>query len=144
MVYQLKARGVQLHIEYDGRDELSLNLLQGIPVNILKIDPSSVSGLELESPHSETVQKVIALARSSGMDVVAVGVETMEQLKKVKELKCAYGQGFFFSRPLDSDAAGALISIFGFGKLFSEPGEPGIAGPKALKPAGKFAPEKGM
>jgi EAL domain-containing protein (putative c-di-GMP-specific phosphodiesterase class I)/glycosyltransferase involved in cell wall biosynthesis len=121
IVYQLKARGVQLNIDYEGRDELSLDLLQGIPVNSLKIDPSFISGVELEGSHSETVQKVIELAHRSGLEVVAVGVETLAQLKKVKELQCAYGQGFYFSKPLDSDAAGALISISGLGRLFSGP-----------------------
>jgi EAL domain-containing protein (putative c-di-GMP-specific phosphodiesterase class I)/glycosyltransferase involved in cell wall biosynthesis len=140
IIYQLRARGVQLNIDYEGRDELSLDLLQGIPVNALKIDPSFVSGVELESSHSETVQKVIGLARSSGMDVVAVGVETRDQLKKVKELQCAYGQGFYFSKPLDSEAAGALISISGLGRLFSETDEQGSAQPKVIGSTSDLVP----
>ena len=83
---------------------------------------------------------MIELARSSGMDVVAVGVETMDQLRKVKELQCAYGQGFYFSKPLDSDAAGALISISGVGRLFSEPNEPGSAQPKVIGSTSDLVP----
>jgi EAL domain-containing protein (putative c-di-GMP-specific phosphodiesterase class I) len=97
--------------------------MQGIPVSTLKIDPAFISGMEPEGENAEMVQKVLALAQDAGIDVVAVGVETMEQLKRLKELKCEYGQGFFFSKPLDSDAAGALISISGLEKLVSETGK---------------------
>jgi EAL domain-containing protein (putative c-di-GMP-specific phosphodiesterase class I) len=49
------------------------------------------------------------LARNMGMDIVAEGVETREQLAYLKELKCEYGQGFLFSHPLDLDTACKLL-----------------------------------
>jgi EAL domain-containing protein (putative c-di-GMP-specific phosphodiesterase class I) len=121
-VIQLRARGVKLHIDYDSANESTLNLMQGITVSTLKIDPAIISSMELEGANAEMVQKVLGLAQDAGIDVVAVGVETLDQLKRLKELKCEYGQGFFFSKPLDSDAAGALISISGLEKLVSETG----------------------
>jgi EAL domain-containing protein (putative c-di-GMP-specific phosphodiesterase class I)/glycosyltransferase involved in cell wall biosynthesis len=120
-VIQLRARGVQFHVDLDSAGEADLSALQGIPISSLKIDPAFISGMALDGKDSGAVQKAVALARSAGIDVVAVGVETMAQLKKLKELKCDYGQGFFFSKPLDSEAAAALISISGLERLVTGP-----------------------
>jgi len=51
----------------------------------------------------------VTLARKLNVDVTAEGVETLEQLQKLRELKCGYGQGYFFSEPLESKAVDALI-----------------------------------
>jgi len=50
-----------------------------------------------------------------GMNMTAEGVETAEQLALLKELKCEYGQGYFFSKPINSEAATALIPKLGVG-----------------------------
>ena len=50
------------------------------------------------------------LAQNMCMEVVAEGVETLEQFARLRALKCEYGQGYLFSKPVDADAAGALIS----------------------------------
>lgn len=60
--------------------------------------------------HGETVRTIVALAHSLGMDVVAEGVETAEQLAALEALHCGYAQGFFFSDALDASAAEALIA----------------------------------
>jgi len=56
------------------------------------------------------VRTILALAHDLGMKVVAEGVETEEQLTKLKLMECEYGQGYLFNKPIDSRAAGALLA----------------------------------
>ncbi len=56
------------------------------------------------------IQTIVALAKNMGINVVAEGVETKEQLAKLRGLKCKYGQGYFFSKPVDSKAVEALLA----------------------------------
>jgi EAL domain-containing protein (putative c-di-GMP-specific phosphodiesterase class I) len=58
----------------------------------------------------EIVQAIATLAHTLGMDVVAEGVETAQQLELLRAMQCEYGQGYFFSQPLDARAAEALIT----------------------------------
>ena len=60
--------------------------------------------------NTEIVQAIVRLAHSLGMDVVAEGVETSQQLAHLRMLSCEYGQGYFFSKPVDSEVATALLS----------------------------------
>ena len=57
----------------------------------------------------EITETIVTLAQKIGVDVIAEGVETAEQLIQLRSLKCEYGQGYFFSKPLDSLAAETLI-----------------------------------
>lgn len=57
----------------------------------------------------EITETIVALARKLGVDVTAEGVETAEQLQQLRALKCDYGQGYFFSHPLDSQTAKELM-----------------------------------
>jgi EAL domain-containing protein (putative c-di-GMP-specific phosphodiesterase class I) len=76
---------------------------------VLKIDRSFVSGIGVSEGNLEIIQAIVTLAHQLGMDVITEGVETLEQLSELRKLKCEYGQGYLFSRPLDSLAAEALI-----------------------------------
>lgn len=110
MLEQLRALGVQLSIDDLGTGYSSLSRLHSFPVNTLKIDRSFVSQMGSEGENSEIVQAIVMLAHHIGMNVTAEGVETAAQLTKLKELKCEEGQGYFFSRPLTSQAAQDLIA----------------------------------
>jgi EAL domain-containing protein (putative c-di-GMP-specific phosphodiesterase class I) len=59
--------------------------------------------------NSEIVQAIVTLAQTLSMDVVAEGIEVSEQVSPLIALQCEYGQGYFFSKPVDSEAAGALL-----------------------------------
>src|SRR5262249_50717732 len=76
----------------------------------LKIDRSFVTRMCLDQEDRAIVQTIIALAHNLRLKLVAEGVETTEQLAQLKELGCEYGQGNFFSKPLDSSAAEELIA----------------------------------
>ncbi len=110
MLDRLKALGVQLSIDDLGTGYSSLSRLHSFPVNTLKIDRSFVSQMGSEGENSEIVQAIVILAHQIGMNVTAEGVETAAQLLKLKELRCEEGQGYFFSRPLTSQAAQELIA----------------------------------
>jgi diguanylate cyclase (GGDEF)-like protein/PAS domain S-box-containing protein len=106
MLLQLRALGIRLSMDDFGTGYSSLSYLHRFPIHTLKIDRSFVSGGDGEN---EIVRTIIMLARNMGMDIVAEGVETKEQLAYLKELKCEYGQGFLFSHPLDVDTACKLL-----------------------------------
>ena len=106
MLMQLRALGIRLSMDDFGTGYSSLSYLHRFPIHTLKIDRSFVSGGDGEN---EIVRTIIMLARNMGMDIVAEGVETKEQLAYLKELRCEYGQGFLFSRPLDLDSACELL-----------------------------------
>lgn len=106
---QLRAMGIKLSIDDFGTGYSSLGRLYSFPINILKIDRSFVSPMDANNKNLEIIEIIVTLADKLGMDVTAEGVETQEQLALLRKLNCEYGQGYFFSRPLDSSAAEALI-----------------------------------
>lgn len=109
MLYELKDLGIRLSIDDFGTGYSSLARLHHFPIDELKIDRSFVNSMSSDSGNSEIVEAIIALAQKLNLDVTAEGIETPEQLAKLRELKCKYGQGFFFSRPLDSAAVRELV-----------------------------------
>jgi diguanylate cyclase (GGDEF)-like protein/PAS domain S-box-containing protein len=117
MLLQLRALGIRLSMDDFGTGYSSLSYLHRFPIHTLKIDRSFVSGGDGEN---EIVRTIIMLARNMGMDIVAEGVETKEQLAYLKELKCEYGQGFLFSRALDLDTACKLLAGEGVTSVLPE------------------------
>ncbi|GAC1491350.1 MAG: hypothetical protein NVS2B14_03720 [Chamaesiphon sp.] len=109
MLKQLQALGVQLSIDDFGTGYSSLSYLHRFPTNTLKIDRSFVSRTNSEQEKWEIVWTIITLAHNLGMTVIAEGIETAEQLDKLRMLKCEYGQGYFFSKPLEAKSVGAWI-----------------------------------
>jgi diguanylate cyclase (GGDEF)-like protein/PAS domain S-box-containing protein len=110
MLSQLRDLGIELCIDDFGTGYSSLSYLHKFPINTLKIDRSFVSRIGETGENLEIVRAIVMLARSLGMEVVAEGVETAVQLAQLRTLGCEYGQGYFFSKPLDSEAATALLS----------------------------------
>ena|ERR1700730_3285714 len=86
----------------------SLSYLHNFPIDVLKIDKSFISRKGGDSKN-QIVSIIITLARNMGLKVVAEGVETEEQLAHLKDLQCAYGQGFLFSHPNTAAATEKLI-----------------------------------
>ena len=111
MLLQLRTLGIQLYVDDFGTGYSSLSYLQRFPVNALKIDRSFISKMGVDGEDSGLVQTIVMLAHKLGIGVVAEGVETAEQLAQLRALCCTQGQGqgYFFSKPLDSIAAEALI-----------------------------------
>ena len=74
----------------------------------MKIDRSFIHRIDDAGRNSEIVRTIGALAKNLGMDVVAEGIETAVQCAVLSRLGCRYGQGYYFSRPVDGQAARAL------------------------------------
>ncbi len=110
LLKRLKALGVQLSIDDFGTGYSSLSYLHRFPVNTLKIDRSFVGRIGEAAENIEIVRTVISLAENMGMEVVAEGVETLSQLTQLRKLKCQYGQGYLFSRPVDAASVSTWIS----------------------------------
>jgi diguanylate cyclase (GGDEF)-like protein len=106
---QIKNQGIKLCIDDFGTGYSSLSRLHEFTIDTLKIDRSFVSRLSA-GQSQQIVETIVTLAHSFGMDVVAEGIETVEQLEKLHSLGCERGQGYLFSKPLDSQAATQLLS----------------------------------
>jgi diguanylate cyclase (GGDEF)-like protein/PAS domain S-box-containing protein len=107
---RLRLLGVGLSIDDFGTGYSSLSSLHSFPISTLKIDGSFVSRMSGDNENTEIIRTIMSLAGNLGMDVIAEGVETLEQLTKLRTLGCEKGQGFFFSRPVSaSDAENLLI-----------------------------------
>lgn len=109
MLYELKDLGILLSIDDFGTGYSSLARLHHFPIDELKIDRSFIGNMSVDAGNADIVEAIIALAQKLNLEVTAEGIETAEQLAKLRELKCKYGQGFFFSRPLDSEAVRELV-----------------------------------
>jgi len=100
LLTQLRELGVQLSIDDFGTGYSSLSYLQRFPIDTLKIDRSFVTQMMENEENLAIVRTIVALARNLGMDVVAEGVETEDQLRLLRKLDCENGQGYLFSTPL--------------------------------------------
>jgi EAL domain-containing protein (putative c-di-GMP-specific phosphodiesterase class I) len=87
-----------------------LSYLHRLQAGTVKIDRSFVSRVGHGDRGAEMVSAIVGLAHSFGMDVVAEGVETAEQLACVRRLGCDYVQGFYFSKAIEAAAVEALIA----------------------------------
>ena len=110
---RIRAMGVHIHIDDFGTGYSSLSYLHRLPVNALKVDRSFVNKLSENGDNQEIVRSIISLARSLNLDVIAEGVELDHQLLQIKELDCHYGQGFLFSKPMESVAIEEWLSTNG-------------------------------
>jgi len=95
---RLKALGIELAVDDFGTGYSALSRLTRLPVDALKIDRSFITGLG-EPQNREIVRMIVALTDVLGIDAIAEGVETAEQLEVLRALGCEYGQGYFFYVP---------------------------------------------
>ena len=97
---RLKALGVQLAVDDFGTGYSSLSYLHRFPIDVVKIDRSFVSTMLSDSGSLKIVRSITRLAQDLGLEVVAEGVERLEELAILRELGCEYAQGYLLSRPL--------------------------------------------
>jgi diguanylate cyclase (GGDEF)-like protein len=107
----LQDMGVEWSIDDFGTGYSSLSYLHRLQANTVKVDRSFVSRMGVDAKGSEMVRAIVALALNLGMDVVAEGVESVEQMVALQTLGCMHAQGFYFSRPIDIPACDSLIAL---------------------------------
>lgn len=106
----LKALGTTVAMDDFGTGYSSMAYLQRLPIDVLKIDRSFVSGMLADRDKIAIVRAVLGLAQALGMKTTAEGIETVELGQTLAALGCTYGQGYVYARPLDPDAARAMIA----------------------------------
>ncbi len=107
----LRLRGIQISIDDFGTGYSSLSYLNLLPVDILKIDRAFVKDIGPQGEHSEIAQAIVSVGQALGKKIVAEGLETAEQVAHLKQLGCNFGQGYYFSRPLDAKKATELLAV---------------------------------
>jgi len=101
---KLTALGVRMSIDDFGTGYSSLSYLQKLPVSVLKIDKSFVDHVAETKQGAALVRAIIGVGTALELQIVAEGVERVEQVGRLQALNCRYAQGFYFSRPLDAAA----------------------------------------
>jgi diguanylate cyclase (GGDEF)-like protein/PAS domain S-box-containing protein len=109
MLQQIKSLGVRLAIDDFGTGYSSLSYLHRFPLDTLKIDRSFISSMDDDGDGMEIARTILPMAKNLRLDVVAEGVETLEQFELLKKFNCAFGQGYYFSRPLSADGISTLL-----------------------------------
>ncbi len=110
VLQQLKTRGIELCIDDFGTGYSSLSYLHRFPIDHLKIDRAFVKRIQVAGEQREIAQTVITLAHHLGMDTIAEGVELPHQLAQLRAMECEAAQGYFFAKPLNREAAEALLA----------------------------------
>jgi len=103
-LHELKGLGIKLALDDFGTGYSSLSSLHLLPVDTVKIDRSFVCKADTSHHHRVLIEATVKVAQSLGMNTVAEGIETEAQADAVRAQSCAKGQGYFYSRPLVSNA----------------------------------------
>ncbi len=109
VLLKLKALGIHISLDDFGTGYSSLSYLQNLPIDTLKIDRSFINKLAFNREQTNIIETILMLGSNLGMDVVAEGIETVEQWEKLQKMKCSRGQGFLFSHPLEESAMASLL-----------------------------------
>ena len=105
----LKELGVRLLLDDFGTGYSSLSYLHRLPIDVLKIDASFVRQIEKDAQKAELVRTIVLIGRNLDKTVVAEGVETAAQAERLKALECEYGQGYYWSPPVEAAGVPALL-----------------------------------
>ncbi|TPG43404.1 bifunctional diguanylate cyclase/phosphodiesterase [Sphingomonas koreensis] len=108
-MHALKALGTTLAMDDFGTGYSNLAQLQKLPIDVLKIDQSFITDMLADRDKVAIVRAILSLAQALGMKTTAEGIETNELAQTLAALGCACGQGYVYARPLDPDAAYALL-----------------------------------
>ena len=110
-LHELKALGVRLAIDDFGTGYSSLSYLQRFPVDILKIDKSFIDGVERGRNDDALARTIIALGQMLSLRTIAEGIEEGDQVRRLQDLGCELGQGYFFAKPLPAEELDALLGL---------------------------------
>lgn len=107
---QLRERQIHLSIDDFGKGYSSLSYLHRLPVSTLKIDRLFMHQLDADPEDFDIVRGIVILAHSLGLNIIAEGIETAQQLSQLQTVNCEFGQGFYFAPPLDYQVVEAMLA----------------------------------
>ena len=110
VIRELKALGVEFSLDDFGTGYSSLSYLHSFPFDTIKIDRSFVNSLGDNDEKIGIIRAIVSLANNLGMNTIAEGIETDNQLAQLKALNCQYGQGYYLSKPLDKQIVETVIA----------------------------------
>ncbi len=102
---QIRDLGIDLHIDDFGTGYSSLSCLHNFPVSGMKIDRSFIHNVVDNPDHSAIINAVVTLAHNLHLELIAEGVETLDQMTMLQSMGCDFAQGYYFQRPLTCDQA---------------------------------------
>ncbi|NTV91024.1 MAG: EAL domain-containing protein, partial [Clostridiales bacterium] len=105
----LRQAGIRIALDDFGKGYSSLNYLTMLPITTLKIDKSFIDNIRQRDEKDVLVDSIIMIGRSLGLEVVAEGVETVEQLEYLRKYGCDRIQGYYFSKPLPEEEVWSVI-----------------------------------
>lgn len=107
----LKRRGIRIALDDFGTGYSSLNYLKKFPIDIIKLDRSFINSITEEGVDTLLIKNILKLANDLEYDVVAEGIETLEQMLRLVDYNCANGQGYLLSKPLNVDRVEEILKI---------------------------------
>jgi diguanylate cyclase (GGDEF)-like protein len=110
VLQQLRAIGVRVVLDDFGTGYSSLAYLRQLPLDTIKVDRSFVTDLDVRDPNVGIIRAVVSLAHGLGITVVAEGIETEEQARRLRELGCDMGQGYVWAHPADPLHIGQFVA----------------------------------
>lgn len=108
-MYDMRDLNVNLAIDDFGTGYSNLAYLQKLPIDILKIDRSFVSGMLDDKDKVAIVRAILSLASALGMSTTAEGIESQELCNTMAAMGCGFGQGYFYAPPLPEEEAFKLL-----------------------------------
>ena len=105
-----RSLGVRVPLDVFGSGYSSLNYVKELPVDDLKIDKSSIVGLGEDVVNVAIVRLIVNFAHTLALKVTAGGVDNDRRVASLTSMRCDLAQGFFFSKPLPGETAGALVA----------------------------------
>lgn len=120
LLQKLNAAGLSIAMDDFGTGFSSLSYLKRLPINVLKIDKSFVRGIVTDPSDVAIAKTVIDLGRNLGMQIVAEGVETVEQARLLQDWKCNTAQGYYYGRPVAAPECAGLLH--GSARIPASPG----------------------
>jgi diguanylate cyclase (GGDEF)-like protein len=106
----LRLTGVRVALDDFGSGYSSIGYLRQLPVDVLKIDRSFLTGTFAGGPGDALLEAIVGMGHSLGLDVIPEGIEELEQFSRLQTMGCHLGQGFLLSRPVSAEAIDALLA----------------------------------
>lgn len=103
ILQRIKSLGIQVALDEFGSGDIDLNRISDLPIDVLKIDPFFVKGIEHDETSLAVAKSIIALGHHLALDVVGEGIESPRALRHLRESGCSRGQGFLVSQPLPAE-----------------------------------------